>query len=409
MRCSDGEFFRQPRSHGSSSFRRCSRPRTASWRRSPAATGRARKPLRPASACRTLSGPTRRCSAATSSTASIFRCPPRSMSNGRARRRMPASTCFARSRSPCRPSEIDALIAARERNGVLIAEAFMVFYHPQWHKVRDLIAEGAIGTLRHVQGAFSYYNTDPGNMRNQPGARRRRAARYRRLSDRRDAHGDRPRAARVQATVERDPDFGTDRYASVRADFGGFETDLLLQHADALRGRSWSSTATRGYHRGGRTVQRRRLRRAEGHCSATSATRTEAVFRFAGVRQYRLEAEAFARRALGEDVPVFSLEELHPQPEGHRRHLPRRRARLGTGWETLSVRGLLPEDETRIAVIGQDLGAGGRDHQRQQRREVAVDQQKDAVDGVVDQRWRRCRRSSSARLPSRGNGRSCRR
>ena len=26
---------------------------------------------------------------------------------------------------------------------------------------------GAIGTLRHVQGAFTYFNRDPANMRNQ--------------------------------------------------------------------------------------------------------------------------------------------------------------------------------------------------------------------------------------------------
>jgi predicted dehydrogenase len=51
---------------------------------------------------------------------------------------------------------------------VLVCEAFMVTYHPQWHKVRDLIANGAIGRLRHVQGAFCYFNTDPENMRNQP-------------------------------------------------------------------------------------------------------------------------------------------------------------------------------------------------------------------------------------------------
>ena len=63
-------------------------------------------------------------------------------------------------------AEIDLLVAARERNKVVISEAFMVTYHPQWMKVRDLIANGAIGTLRHVQGAFTYFNTDPANMRN---------------------------------------------------------------------------------------------------------------------------------------------------------------------------------------------------------------------------------------------------
>ena len=42
--------------------------------------------------------------------------------------------------------EIDGVIAARDRNGVVVSEAFMVFYHPQWHRIRELIADGAIGT-----------------------------------------------------------------------------------------------------------------------------------------------------------------------------------------------------------------------------------------------------------------------
>ncbi len=58
-------------------------------------------------------------------------------------------------------AEIDQLIEARDRNKVTISEAFMVTYHPQWLKVRDLIAHGAIGTLRHVQGAFAPGEIEP--------------------------------------------------------------------------------------------------------------------------------------------------------------------------------------------------------------------------------------------------------
>src|SRR3954466_2374073 len=47
-------------------------------------------------------------------------------------------------------SEIDDLIAARDRNKVIISEAFMVTYSPVWRKVRSLLQEGAIGELRHV-------------------------------------------------------------------------------------------------------------------------------------------------------------------------------------------------------------------------------------------------------------------
>jgi predicted dehydrogenase len=65
--------------------------------------------------------------------------------------------------------EFDAVIAARDRTGLLAAEAYMIVHHPQWQRARDLIAEGAIGPLLHVDGAFSYDNRhDPANIRNRP-------------------------------------------------------------------------------------------------------------------------------------------------------------------------------------------------------------------------------------------------
>ena len=68
-----------------------------------------------------------------------------------------------------RASEFDALIAARDAAGVLAAEAYMIVHHPQWQQARDLVANGAIGRLMHVRGAFCYNNvSDPGNIRNRP-------------------------------------------------------------------------------------------------------------------------------------------------------------------------------------------------------------------------------------------------
>lgn len=66
--------------------------------------------------------------------------------------------------------EIDTLISARDRTGLLAAEAYMIVFHPQWQKVRDLIADGAIGTLTHVDGAFSFDNRDMENIRNKADA-----------------------------------------------------------------------------------------------------------------------------------------------------------------------------------------------------------------------------------------------
>ncbi|WP_299826825.1 Gfo/Idh/MocA family protein [uncultured Roseobacter sp.] len=66
-----------------------------------------------------------------------------------------------------RADQFDALIAARDASGLLVAEAFMIVHHPQFVRAKELIAEGAIGQLRHVDAVFSYFNADQGNIRNQ--------------------------------------------------------------------------------------------------------------------------------------------------------------------------------------------------------------------------------------------------
>jgi len=62
-------------------------------------------------------------------------------------------------------SEFDTLIAARDRTGQLIAEAWMPGHHPQWHAVRAMIADGTLGRLATVTGVFTYGLGDPSNIR----------------------------------------------------------------------------------------------------------------------------------------------------------------------------------------------------------------------------------------------------
>jgi predicted dehydrogenase len=64
-------------------------------------------------------------------------------------------------------AEAEELAKVQKETGKLIAEAFMVRYHPQWDKVVELIASGRIGKVRAVQTAFSYSNSDLDNIRNQ--------------------------------------------------------------------------------------------------------------------------------------------------------------------------------------------------------------------------------------------------
>jgi predicted dehydrogenase len=52
---------------------------------------------------------------------------------------------------------------------VHIMEAFMVRFHPQWQRAREIVRSGRIGAPRAVQVFFSYFNDDPANIRNQAG------------------------------------------------------------------------------------------------------------------------------------------------------------------------------------------------------------------------------------------------
>lgn len=63
--------------------------------------------------------------------------------------------------------EAETLLTAEKQYNVRIGEAFMVKVHPQWTRAQELIQSGRIGPLRLVTGAFSYFNNDPQNIRNQ--------------------------------------------------------------------------------------------------------------------------------------------------------------------------------------------------------------------------------------------------
>jgi predicted dehydrogenase len=207
---------------------------------------------------------------------------------------------------------IEPLIALRDAHKVLVCEAFMVIYHPQWIKVRELVQAGAIGRLRHVQGAFSYYNVDPSNMRNRLdlgggalpdiGVYPVVAARF--VTDK--------EPLRMQATLERDASFGTDVYSSVRADFGGFElsfyisTQMAARQAMVFHGDEGFIEVASPFNAGLYDHHRVELHNQK-HTDAQ-------IFRFPGTQQYRLEVETFARAALSGEKGngkerVFTLEE----------------------------------------------------------------------------------------------------
>ena len=116
-------------------------------------------------------------------------------------------------------AECRELIAARDRTGVKISEAFMVRSHPQWLRARELSRSGEIGELRAVMAEFSYFNRDAANIRNSPalggGALMDIGCYPIQIS--RFLFGAEP--VSVSATIDRDPEFGTDRLTSAVLQF----------------------------------------------------------------------------------------------------------------------------------------------------------------------------------------------
>jgi predicted dehydrogenase len=112
------------------------------------------------------------------------------------------------------------LIAARDRTGVRIGEAFMVRSHPQWRRARELAQSGAIGELRAVLAAFSYFNRDPANIRNiaDVGGGGLMDIGCYPIQISRFLFGREP--SRVCGLFERDPEMKVDRLTSGMLDFG---------------------------------------------------------------------------------------------------------------------------------------------------------------------------------------------
>ena len=115
--------------------------------------------------------------------------------------------------------ETRQLIAARDRTGVKMGEAFMVHVHPQWLRTLEIVRSGEIGALRAMNCVFCYNNRDPHNIRNMPeagGGALMDIGCYP-IHCSRWIFGE--ETTRVSGFIERDPVFGTDRLISALLDF----------------------------------------------------------------------------------------------------------------------------------------------------------------------------------------------
>jgi len=122
-----------------------------------------------------------------------------------------------------KPIALDAAEAEQLKQvpaNVLITEAFMVRFHPQWHRAREIVRSGELGRVQLVRAVFLYHNDDAANVRNMAdigGGGIYDIGCYCVISGRYLFEAE---PKRVVALVDRDPSFKTDRLASVIADFG---------------------------------------------------------------------------------------------------------------------------------------------------------------------------------------------
>jgi predicted dehydrogenase len=118
-------------------------------------------------------------------------------------------------------AEAKTLLAVQQRTRVIIAEGFMVHVHPQWLRARELVASGRIGQLRSIQGVFSFFNADPGNIRNIPeygGGCLMDLGCYL-IHTSRFLFGEEP--LRVLGLIDQDPQLQVDRLTSAMLEFPG--------------------------------------------------------------------------------------------------------------------------------------------------------------------------------------------
>ena len=204
-------------------------------------------------------------------------------------------------------AETEQLMAARDRTGVKIGEAFMVRTHPQWLRARELVNNSAIGEPRLVISAFSYFNADPNNIRNQAdigGGAIMDIGCYP-ITMSRWFFGREP--SRVLAVIERDPNMRTDRLSSALLDFAPGQA-VFSCSTQLVPYQSFQILGTKGridvYWPFNTPPDEPAYLRIDNGSKPIAGV-SERTEEFPAQDQYMLQAEAFSAAVKGErDVPV---------------------------------------------------------------------------------------------------------
>lgn len=206
--------------------------------------------------------------------------------------------------------EAGQLIAARDRTGVTIGEAFMITCHPQWIRAMQLARSGEIGTLRVAIGSFAYFKLDPENVRNiraygggglmDVGCYPIKASRM--------FFGEEP--VRVSGALVRDPKFQTDILASALLEFPSGHcvftcgTQVVPNQSMKFLGTKGSIELEIPFNAIPGRVSRIRI--DDGSDLLGSGVRVE---EFAPCDQYTLQGDAFSRAILEHTAPPVPLED----------------------------------------------------------------------------------------------------
>ncbi len=199
---------------------------------------------------------------------------------------------------PVALSAAEAELLRAASRSVHIEEAFMVRYHPQWLRARELVRAGRIGTPQAVQVFFSYFNDDPGNIRNQPGIGGGAlfdigcyavlAGRYLFECE----------PLRAVSLVDRDPQLGTDRLTSALLDFGSGRQVAFTVSTQSARFQRVQVVGTRG--RIELFIPFNAVRGSEMRLAVDDGGQLDGsgitVETLPACDQYRLQVEAFSRR-----------------------------------------------------------------------------------------------------------------
>ncbi|MBZ6076675.1 Gfo/Idh/MocA family protein [Microvirga puerhi] len=217
---------------------------------------------------------------------------------------------------------------------VLITEAFMVRHHPQWLAARQMIQEGQIGDMRTIQVAFSYFNTDPGNIRNKAdigggglldiGCYAVVAGRY--FFD--------TEPLRVVALIDRDAGFGVDRMTSALLDFGAGRQLIFTVSTQTVPYQRVQILGTDGRIEievpfNAPPDRPTRVIVDDGSLPAGGAAQ---VIELPPVDQYQLQGEAFARAIRGIEPLAYGLNDAL---QNMRILDALCRSESSSGWETI--------------------------------------------------------------------------